>query len=184
MREEFVRGHLRPRAGERILDLGCGPADVAPLLGDVEYVGVDASAAYVAAARRRVGAGGRVHLASVLEFDPGPAGSFDAVIAIGLLHHLDDIAAARAFELGARALGKGGRMLTIDPCELPGLPWVARRLISLDRGSEVRSPEGYRALAERHFGMVEVSARQGLARVPYAHAILDARQPLPPAEKP
>lgn len=182
VRRSFVEDHLRPLRGERVLDLGCGPADVAALLGEVHYVGVDANPAYVAAARRRLGGGARIHLADVLAFDPGPAGGFDAVIAIGLLHHLDDGAARRVFELSARALGESGRMLTLDPGLVDGQPRLARRLIGLDRGHSVRAPGGYRALAEPCFGSVAIAVRHDLARLPYTHVVLEGRDPRPPGE--
>jgi ubiquinone/menaquinone biosynthesis C-methylase UbiE len=38
----YVRQYIRPNTGDRILDIGCGPADILALLPkDVSYVGYD-----------------------------------------------------------------------------------------------------------------------------------------------
>src|ERR1022692_7355 len=52
---EFVEKYVRPRSGDLVLDLGCGPADVFAWMPQVTYIGVDASPDYIAAARRRYG---------------------------------------------------------------------------------------------------------------------------------
>lgn len=179
VRRVLVEEHLRPAPGERVLDLGCGPAHVVALLPDVEYVGVDANPSYVAAARRRFAGRATIRLADVLDFDPGPPGSFDAVIAIGLLHHLDDGGVERVFALAAHALTERGRMLTMDPGLVPGQAPIARRLIGLDRGGEVRAPSAYEALAAQSFDSVTTAVRHDLARVPYTHVILEGRDPRP-----
>lgn len=173
----FVAQHLKPREGERILDLGCGPAEILALLpASVEYVGVDHSPDYVAAARRRFGDRGRFVCADIRELMLGGDERFDAVISIGVLHHLDDADAGRMVGLAAGLLAESGRLITIDPAFADGQPTLARWLISRDRGRSVRTGEAYRALAERWFRSVSLSLYHDRARVPYTHAILESRR--------
>jgi SAM-dependent methyltransferase len=75
---------LRPREGERILDLGCGDGQLtARISGKGAIVsGVDASPDMVAAARSR-GVGSTVAQAEKLPFDDG---EFDAVFSNAALH--------------------------------------------------------------------------------------------------
>ena len=54
---------------------------------------------------------GKVDLAHI---DRLGAGSFDIVIAHGLLHHLDDRQATELFALARAALRPGGRLIIID----------------------------------------------------------------------
>ena len=99
--------------------------------------------------------------------DLGALGQFDLVIAMSVLHHLSDAEADHLFGLAARALDDGGRMFSNDPCFVPGQSSIARAVIQRDRGRNVRSPEGYRALAEARFDDVT----DGRATRPPAHPV-------------
>ena len=54
-----------------MLDLGCGPGELLPYLGDVHYIGVDVSEEYIASAKESFGtrAEFRVGDATVLDSD-------------------------------------------------------------------------------------------------------------------
>lgn len=174
----LVEDHLRPVPGERLLDLGCGPGDILELLPGVDYVGVDASSQYVEAARRRFGARATFIHADLRDAQIDPGERFDAVIAIGVLHHLDDRAASEVTGLAATALAPSGRLVTLDPGIEPRQGRLARWLVERDRGRNVRTPEAYAALARGHFASIEPAVRHHLARVPYTHVILECRGPL------
>jgi SAM-dependent methyltransferase len=78
-----VLSWLAPRAGERILDLGCGDGVLSEQLQAMgcRVIGVDASAGMIAAARAR-GLDARLADAQELAFD----GEFDAVFSNAALH--------------------------------------------------------------------------------------------------
>lgn len=166
----FASEYVRARPGDRILDIGCGPGDLlAELPAATEYVGFDKSEAYVRAARARFGARGTffcrtVDRAVVNELG---AGSFDLVIAHGLLHHLDDAEADEFFVLARTALAPGGRLITADGCYVAGQSRMARYLLSRDRGAHVRTEQAYRMLAARRFPSVVSDIRHDTSRVPY-----------------
>jgi trans-aconitate methyltransferase len=97
---------LGPRAGERILDLGCGDGALTKELAElgVDVVGVDSSAEQVAAACG-FGLDARVMSGDALTFD----GEFDAVFSNAALHWM-----LRPAEVVAgvwRALKSGGRFV-------------------------------------------------------------------------
>lgn len=168
-RDIYVKDYIRPQKGDRILDIGCGPADILEHLpDDVYYTGFDMSRDYIDAARERFGPRG-VFLCKLLSPEVlGQMDLFDLVIAVGVLHHLDDANAAKLFELAQKALKPGGRLITIDPVFLAGQPWLEHFLVSKDRGNYVRYDEEYRQLIPPGFQDVKTSIRQGMLRMPYS----------------
>lgn len=174
-RREFVEESVRPAAGDRILDVGCGTARILSCLPrDVEYWGYDVSPAYIDAARARYG--GRATFVCGELDEPALARlpRFDIVLGSGLLHHLEDEQARKFMTLSRAALDDDGRLVTIDPCFAPDQKLVARVLVRCDRGRNVRTPEGYRALAEAAFRRIGGKVRHR-GWIPYSHWVMECR---------
>ena len=55
----YVRTYVRPRTGERVLDVGCGTGEIVRYLSDVHYVGIDRHQPYIDFATRNFGDKGR-----------------------------------------------------------------------------------------------------------------------------
>jgi SAM-dependent methyltransferase len=101
------------------------------------------------------------------------AGSFDRVLAHGLLHHLPDDEVVEFFELARHALGPGGHLVTLDGCFVDGQSRAARFLLEQDRGRFVRDEASYVALAKRVFPDVRADIRHDLYRIPYTLILLE-----------
>ncbi|MGG1944401.1 class I SAM-dependent methyltransferase [Trinickia sp. NRRL B-1857] len=168
-RERYVREFLRPVAGMRVLDIGCGPADILAHLPDVEYHGFDISEQYIETARRRFGdRRARFACKHLCPDDLDTLPRFDRVIAIGLLHHLDDETARGVLRMASSRLAEGGRLVTLDPCLTADQNPVARWLVKSDRGRNVRTLEGYEGLARAAFDRVHATVRHK-RWIPYTH---------------
>ena len=172
-RATLVHEYVRPVPGARVLDVGCGPGDLVRHLGDVRYVGIDASDAYIERARRLFGGRAEFRVGDATRLDDDLRG-FDLVLAFGLVHHLDDEQARAFWGQAAQALAPEGRAIAVDPALSPGQPKLARLLISADRGGRVRPPAEYGYLAKQAFTNVDVTVRSDLLRVPYTHCIVEA----------
>lgn len=173
VRREFVENFVKPSPNNRILDIGCGTAEILPYLPtSVGYWGFDISRPYIEAAKTRFGSRGHFHCGLLDKTALNELPKFDVVLVIGVLHHLDDDVAANLFALTREALGEHGRMITIDPCLAPGQNPIARYLIRHDRGQNVRNADGYRALAIKTFQNVcgTLSHRRW---IPYTHWIME-----------
>lgn len=110
VREVFQQEGL-PKDG-KVLDIGCGAGFISnQLAGDgYDIYGIDQSAGSVAVARRHAPLDARVHYAAgdayALEF---PDASFDAVMLLDFLEHVEE--PARAIREAARVLKPGGVMM-------------------------------------------------------------------------
>ena len=170
----FVRDYLSPRPQARVLDVGCGPGNLLEFLpSDVNYVGVDISADYIREAHRRFPRRGKFTLCdaallSELELES----KFDFVVAVGVLHHLDD-QQVHAFLRGVtRHLTAEGKFVSVDPLLFEGQSRIARFITLKDRGEFVRTALQYRALFTRAACCVKhESVVCGLVRIPYTHII-------------
>lgn len=145
---------LALREGERLLDVGCGPAYYLGDLPSCEYWGFDTDAGYIEHARRRFGTRGTFFAEPYTEAHREKLPPFDAVMLMGLLHHLSDDEADGLLALVAKSLGPKGRVVALDTVFHDGQSTLARVLAENDRGTFIRRPEGFRALAARHFETV------------------------------
>ncbi len=175
-RGAFAREYVRAREGQRVLDIGCGPADVLQWLPRVDYTGFDSNPDYIRSATSNYGDRGRFYCQRVSEQSLSDHRGFDIVLALGVLHHLDDDEAERLFRLALAALVPGGRLLTLDGVFVKGQNPIARLIISHDRGEHVRDEAGYRALAGRVFAKVKPAVRTDLNRIPYTHIIMECEK--------
>jgi SAM-dependent methyltransferase len=168
----LVQNYIRPQPGDRVLDIGCGPGTMAPFLPGTDYVGFDVSPRYIDRARRRY-----PHMRFVCErvsqYSLVERNYFDVVLALGILHHLDDSEAMTLFQIARDAMKPSGKLVTIDGVWTDHQPRVAKYLLSRDRGRFVRNENGYRELTAKVFSNVESSVRNDLLRVPYSLIILN-----------
>jgi len=172
VRRVLARDYIQAEPGMRVLDIGCGTGGVLAHLPAVDYVGFDLNPEYIAAAQRRYGARGRFVCGDVNRAPADARGAFDRILAIGLLHHLEDNEAQALMDLARSLLTPNGYFLTFDSCYRDEQPRIARFLIDRDRGRNTRTEPAYLALARNTFPSAKAFVREDLLRVPYTHIIL------------
>ena len=172
----LINEYVKPFPGCRILDLGCGPArQLAFLPGDLgAYDGVDMNPAYIALARERAAgrSGCSFTCGDVGTFTPVDGQCYDFVLALGLLHHLDDTTARKVIATAHAALVPGGRLVTYDGVFIDRQSGIARWLLRHDRGQRVRTVDGYRELAESRFVAPTLTVLHDTLRLPYTTLIM------------
>lgn len=172
VRSFFTEKYIKPFQGMRILDIGCGPADILSHLRGVEYFGFDLSAIYIKNAQAKFKEKGTFYCKELHNIDIDKMPPFDVVLSMGLLHHLDDTTAINTLQLAARALKQGGRFLTMDPCFVNKQNSFAKFLIKNDRGQHVRTEDGYSKLADKVFKSFEMEIRHK-KWIPYTHCFME-----------
>jgi SAM-dependent methyltransferase len=172
-RQKFVDNYLKPFPGMKIVDLGCGPGSIIEYLPEqVEYVGVDAEKNYIDSAINKYGEIGKFICEDILSFSPKEVNYFDIAIAIGLLHHLNDEESKKLIEAANKVLKPGGCLVTIDNIYIKNQSFIARFLISKDRGKNVRTLDQYLRIGQTVFPKIEYQIIHDMLRVPYTHIIM------------
>jgi SAM-dependent methyltransferase len=117
---EFLVETLRPRAGNRILDVGCGEGLAEVTIGrrhisQIRLVGIDLVLSKVVAARKATASHNQ--RASFAAADacrlPFKSGAFDSLYCVAVLQHIADVDAAAA-EF-ARVTARGGHVVAVEP---------------------------------------------------------------------
>jgi ubiquinone/menaquinone biosynthesis C-methylase UbiE len=172
----YVTEMLQPKPGMKMLDVGCGPANVLAYLPALEYIGIDHNEKHIAFARQRYGDRGRFLIGNAAEDLKQDEHTFDLVNASGLLHHLSDAEATTLFESLKHLLKQDGRIVTLDNVWLPRQRLVAKAIISMDSGMNIRTPEGYVGLLRDAGFDVQARIFHDLLRIPYDHIVMTARK--------
>lgn len=172
VRTILVTDFIRPQPNMNVLDIGCGPAEILDYLPAVNYWGFDISNAYIQQAVARYGQKGTFVCKILSPKDLQNLPTFDLVLAIGLLHHLDDESATALINIAYNSLKPGGRLVTIDPCLVANQNPIARYLILKDRGQNVRTRDGYSALISTVFSEYRIDVRHK-SWIPYTHCYME-----------
>ena len=170
--KEFVSSSIAPNG--KLIDIGCGTAEALQFLPDsVTYVGFDRNEAYIEKAKKRYSHLDATFYCEELSLNYVMKGQpADVVLALGLVHHLDDSQTIDLFKLAKKLVKPGGFLLTLDPLYEEGQSWLAKYLISKDRGTASRTEAEYKRLALSVCKKVEMHPNQDPLRLPYTGIVM------------
>ena len=170
---------LALKPGEAVLDLGCGPAYyLGRLPHGVRYFGFDSSTPYIEHARKRWGDGPQFRDEIFTEAHADALPPINAVMLLGLLHHLNDGECRQLLTLVGRVLAPGGRVVSVDTCFEPTQGRISHWMSANDRGEHVRQPQDFTTLAREFFKEVDGEVLNTTTRIPTSHWMMRMAAPV------
>lgn len=175
-RKLFIKNNVKAKKNNKILDIGCGPGYVLDFLPKVDYYGSDIDQHYIDSANINYKDKGTFICAGVDDFVVPNPGTFDIVMASGVVHHLDDEKANKLFNIAYQALKPNGRFITFDGCYVKDQSKIAHWFLKSDRGEFVRTQEEYEAIAKNHFSDINSIIDEAYFRIPYTSLIMECKK--------
>ena len=157
-KRSVLGGQIPSNRRLRVLEVGCGPGrNLDYLPANVDYTGCDLSPEYIEHAKARYGHRAQFYCLSVADLGKLNLEKFDIVMAMGVLHHLNDELVRSLARQTVPVLKDDGFFLAVEPCWTAQQSWLDRKIMSYDRGEDIRTIEGYACLLKENFQDVEGS---------------------------
>jgi len=175
-RRQIVSKFINPNKKDRILDIGCGTARILDFLPKtIRYYGFDINQDYINAAKNKFTKRGIFLCSNLDESHLKTFRLFDTILAIGILHHLNNDEAIKLMKLAKKNLKAGGKFISIDACLISNQNPIAKFIIMRDRGQNIRTPEHYQSLTNGIFLNVKTTLRHQRF-IPYTHWIMECKK--------
>jgi SAM-dependent methyltransferase len=140
-------------AAPSVLDVGCGIGQYATMTTG-RYLGVDMTERYIRHAHRRHHSAEREFRAADVATLEAERRTFDIVLMVDFLHHLDDSSCENLLATAARLSGR--YVISLEPV-MEQHNRLGRWIIDHDRGDHMRSLAAYHELFERSPLVIERS---------------------------
>lgn len=174
LRKIYCRDYIKAKSGDRILDIGCGPANMVKFLPkEIDYIGFDDSKQYIEKAKKLFPQKNYSFFQEKVNFAQNFDKKFDIIMANAILHHIDDNEADKLISFAKANLAKGGKFITLDGCYIENQSFIKKWLLKNDRGKFVREQNDYFKLFSKHFNQIKVSIREDLYNIPYTIIIFE-----------
>lgn len=169
--KEIIKKYFSAAANEKILDIGCGTGEFSVFFNSAAYIGIDINKEYIDYAKRKYSSEFLIADAMNLPFSDR---TFNKILIIGVLHHLNDKESNIVLKEARRTLTSNGQMLIMEDIKTLKDGFFTNLIHNVDLGDFIRNQDGYRELLNKHFMInQEFSIKSGLC--PYQVFILNQK---------
>ena len=149
-RKKIVKKYIT-KHNVKVLDIGCGPAEILDTLPKIKYYGFDINPIYINSAKRKYENKGKFFCKKFTNKNTKYLPKFDHVLLLGVLHHLSDQEINKLMLNIKKVLKRKGNIITLDNIFINKQNFIAKFLIQMDKGENVRSKKGYLNILKNHF---------------------------------
>ena len=140
----------------KILDIGCGPAQILEHIPKCDYYGYDIARRSIQYAKKKYYQKNyHFYCKKFNKTELKKLPKFDFIIFFGILHHLSNKEVHEILKLCKKIMKKNSKLLTEDPIFLKNQNIIAKFLIKKDRGLNVRKKQQYIDLLKKHFKKIK-----------------------------
>ena len=149
-RKKIVKKYIT-KHNVKVLDIGCGPAEILDTLPEIKYYGFDINPIYINSAKKKYENKGKFFCKKFTNKNTKYLPKFDHVLLLGVLHHLSDQEINKLMPNIKKVLKRKGNIITLDNIFINKQNLIAKFLIQMDKGENVRSKTGYLNILKNHF---------------------------------
>mgnify|MGYP001316807608 FL=1 len=159
-RANIVRKKIKKK-NSKILDIGCGPAEILESIPRCEYYGYDIDSRSIRYAKKKyIKQNYHFFNKKFSKKEVKKLPKFDYIIFFGILHHLDKKEIHTILKLCKKKMKKNCKLLSEDPVLVDDQNIIAKYLIMNDRGKNVRTKKEYINILSKHFKTVQSKITQ------------------------
>ena len=150
-RKKIIKHNIKNKRA-RVLDIGCGPAEILNYIPKTEYYGFDIDKRSIKYAKSKfIGKNYHFFCKRFVNKDLKRIPKVDYVVLFGILHHLKDNEVRNILRLCKKIMKKNAKLITEDPILLSKQNPIAKFIITRDRGLNVRTKSQYLELVKVYF---------------------------------
>ena len=155
LRSSIIKKNIK-KSNLKILDIGCGPAQILEHIPQCDYYGYDIDYRSIQYAKKKYHQKNyHFYCKKFNKSELKKLPKFDFIIFFGILHHLSNKEVHEILKLCKKIMKKNSKLLTEDPILLENQNIVAKFLIKKDRGLNVRKKREYLGLLKKHFKKIK-----------------------------
>ena len=155
LRNSIIKKNIK-KSNLKILDIGCGPAQILEHIPQCDYYGYDIDNRSIQYAKKKYHQKNyHFYCKKFNKSELKKLPKFDFIIFFGILHHLSNKEVYEILKLCKKIMKKNSKLLTEDPILLENQNIIAKFLIKKDRGLNVRKKKEYINLLKKHFKKIK-----------------------------